>query len=103
MRRFPVRGTAATAALLLTLVACGGGGDEPSAADMRKELSSNFSAAGLTKEQADCYADLIIEEAGVDTLKDIDLSAETPPAEIQDAVAAATARSVDECGLPDGS
>ena len=103
MRRFSVLGAAA--ALLLTAAACGSSEDELSAADIKTELSANFQSGedGLTKEQADCYADLIIEEAGVDTLKDIDLSAETPPAEIQDAVAAATARSVDECGLPDGS
>lgn len=102
MRRFSVLG--ATAVLLLTAGACGGSNDQLSEADIKQELSANFQSGGdgLTKEQADCYADLLIEEAGVDKLKDIDLSADTPPAEIQDAVATASEKAIDECGLPDG-
>ena len=74
------------------------------AADIKTELSANFQSGGdgLTKEQADCYADLLIEEVGVDKLKDIDLSADTPPAKIQDAVSAASDQAIAECGLADG-
>lgn len=102
MRRFSVLGAAAV--LLITAGACGSSNDKLSEADIKAELSTNFQSGGdgLTKEQADCYADLLIEEAGVDKLKDIDLSADTPPAEIQDAVAAASEKAIDECDLPDG-
>ena len=102
MPRFSVLG--ATAVLLLTAGACGNSDGELTAADIKTELSANFQSGGdgLTKEQADCYADLLIEEVGVDKLKDIDLSADTPPAEIQDAVATASEKAIDECGLPEG-
>lgn len=102
MRRFSALGAAA--ALLLTAAACGSSDGELSAADIRRELSANFQSGedGLTKEQADCYADLIIEKVGVDKLKDIDLSADTPPATIQDAVSAASDQAIDECGLAEG-
>lgn len=102
MRRSPLLGAAAAASLLFTLSACGGSGDdELSAADIQKELSATFQSGddGYTKEQADCYAKLVVEEVGVENLQDVDLSANTPPAEIQDAVAEASARANEACGL----
>lgn len=103
MRRSPLLGATAVASLLLVGTACSGE-DEPSAADIKEELSATFQQGsdGLSEDQADCFADLIIDEAGIEELKDVDLSADVPPEEIQDAVAAATVRAIDECDLTPG-
>lgn len=104
MRRFPRLVPCQIVGLLFALSACSGNADEPTASEMKAELSATFQsgADGLTKAQADCFADLIIEEAGAEALKDVDLSADTPPDELKDAVSVATERAVDECDLSPG-
>jgi hypothetical protein len=100
MRRTPLLGAVATASLLFMLSACGGSGDdELSAADIQKELSATFQRGGLTEEQADCYAKIVVEKVGVEKLQDVDLSADTPPAEIQDAVGEASTQATEECHI----
>jgi len=91
-------GVAAAASALLALGACSSN-NEKSAVDIKKELSTTFQAGGqgLSKDRADCFADLVIEEVGVDKLQGVDLSAEAPPKEIEGGVAAASARAVTEC------
>jgi hypothetical protein len=104
VHRSPLLRAFAVAALLLTLAACGGGKKDPSEAEIKADLSGSFQQGDdpLSEEQADCYADVIIDEVGVDRLKDVDFAAETPPKEIKDDVAAATVRALDECDLTTG-
>ena len=52
---------------------------------------------GFDKETADCFADLVIDEVGLEELKDVDLSADEPPAEIEDEIITAAQRLPDEC------
>jgi hypothetical protein len=54
---------------------------------------------GLDAEQADCVAGVIVDEVGVDTLKDVDLTADTPPEELQEELTAAWELAPEECGV----
>jgi hypothetical protein len=102
MRRTSLLGVAA--ALVLLLTACGSDGD--SGTDDRGELVDELSATlqeddnGLTDDEADCVAGVIVDEVGVDTLKDVDLSADTPPEELQEEIAAAWDLTPEECDIP---
>lgn len=86
--------------LALTAAACGGGGDR-SEADIKTELSESLQSGvdDLDAEAADCFAQLVIDEVGLDALRDVDLSADQPPAEIQDDITAAATRAAEECDL----
>ncbi|MEQ1787785.1 MAG: hypothetical protein ABL966_12085 [Acidimicrobiales bacterium] len=105
MRRTPILGAAASLCLLLGGAACGG--DDDGGGDSEAEIVSQLSETlqgdgeGLAKEDADCYAAIIVDEVGVDALKDVDLTADEPPEELQDEIAAAAARLVDECDITD--
>lgn len=104
MRHLPLLGVAAAAALLFASSACSGGQDDPSADDMKQDLSATFQKGepGLPKKEADCYAALIIDTVGVENLQGVDLTADSPPKEIQDDLATAAARATEECGLSSG-
>jgi hypothetical protein len=92
----------AAAPLSLLLVACAGGGDE-SEADITADISQTLQgdAVGLDEETADRCAEIIVDEVGVEALKDLDLSAEVPPEELQEEIVAAAARGAEECDLPE--
>ncbi len=87
--------------LALTAAACGGGGDDRSEADIKTDLSESLQSGvdDLDAEAADCFAQLVIDEVGLDELRDVDLSADQPPAEIQDDITAAATRAAEECDL----
>ncbi len=99
MRRLPLLGAAACLALVTT--ACGGGDDDKSRADVKEELSRSLQAggSGFDAEAADCFADIVIDEVGLDEMRDVDLSADEPPVELQDDITAAAQRAADECDL----
>jgi hypothetical protein len=83
------------AALCLVAGAAGCGDNSPkSEADIKKELSETFQGGGegLDAAVADCWAQILIDEVGVAKLRDVDLSADAPPAELKDEIAAAGAR-----------
>lgn len=92
------------AALVLTLTACGGGATDPNEAEIKADLSATFQKGEppLTEEQADCLAELVIDQVGVKQLNDVDLSADEPPEEIADELAVATVRARDECDITSG-
>ena len=99
MRRSP-RFVTALAVVALSLGACAGGSSgAKSEDDIHASLSTHFQNDGLSKEQADCYADLVVEEVGVDALKGAKVGDEEPPAKQQEAYATAALRAVDECGI----
>lgn len=101
MRRTPLIGVAAALCLLLTTAACASDGDGDSEADIVNELSQTLQGegGGLDAEAADCYAKIIVDEVGVEALKDVDLPADEPPEELQDDISAAALRATEECDL----
>jgi hypothetical protein len=100
---FRVLGAAASLCLVLTLAACGGS-DEESEEDLVDQLSETLQSgsAGFDAEAADCFAEIVVDEVGVDELRDVDLGADEPPEELQDEIAAATVRAAEECDLGGG-
>jgi hypothetical protein len=101
MRRTPLLGAAALLCLGFAATACGGDSGDKSEADLVDELSETLQGegGGLDAEAADCYAAIIVDEVGVDALKDVDLTADQPPEELQDDITAAAVRAADECDL----
>jgi hypothetical protein len=80
--------------------ACGGDEGE-SEADIKEELSETLQRSGEGFEDeavANCFADIVIDEVGIEELQDLELSAKEPPEEIEDKVADAAIRARDECG-----
>jgi hypothetical protein len=99
MRSRTVVGAAASLCLLLGAAACGGD-DEDSEADLVEELSQTLQGDGdLDQATADCFAQVVVDEVGVEELQDVDLSAAEPPPELQEAIAAAAVSATEECEL----
>ena len=50
------------------------------------EVSETLQAGGegFDEETADCFAQIVVDEVGVEELQDVDLSADEPPEELQD-------------------
>lgn len=92
--------TASAAAVVLTLglSACGDSGGDSSDADIKDKIAEQFVDGGLDKDDADCFADVIVDEVGADRLNDVDFSAEQP-AELEDELTSAAAKATDECEL----
>ncbi|MDQ2648048.1 MAG: hypothetical protein M3Z03_00675 [Actinomycetota bacterium] len=101
MRRTPVIGFALVLALGFTAGACGGS-DDDDPEDIRAELSEQFQegADGFSEKQADCFADVLVDEVGADELADVDFSDEEPPAELQEAFTKAAIKAVADCDIP---
>ncbi|MEO7570953.1 MAG: hypothetical protein ABIX10_00815 [Acidimicrobiales bacterium] len=99
MRRLPLLGAAACLALVTT--ACGGGDDDKSRADVKEELSRSLQAggSGFDAAAAGCFADIVIDEVGLEEMRKVDLSADEPPEALQDDITAAAQRAADECDL----
>ena len=92
--------TAPAVALLAALVlpACSSGDDSPE--DVRAGLSEELQEQlGLDDEEADCFTDLLIEEIGIEELKDIDVSAAEPPEGLQGELTAASLAAIEECDI----
>jgi hypothetical protein len=99
MRRGLMLGTTASLCLLVGAVGCSGG-NEPSKDETVDELSETLQAGGVEEDAADCMAEKIVDEVGVDEVNDLDLTADEPSAELQDEIAAAAV----DCGTagPEG-
>lgn len=94
-----VTGAAVGVALILGASACAGS-DDKSEADIKKELSATLrgdESSGLDTDTADCFAQAIIDEVGVERLRDVDLSADAPPPELATDIAAAAATAAEKC------
>jgi hypothetical protein len=104
MQRTPLLGVAASLCLVFAVAACGGEESGDSKADFVDQVSETLQASsGLDQEAADCKAGVLVDDLGVDTLKDIDLSADQPPEDLQEELVTATAHATDECNLSDAS
>lgn len=83
------------ALLVLLLAACGGG--EASRADVEADIAAQLEDEGLDADQSACFAEVIVDEVGLDNVKDIDFSAKEPPAELEEELTSAAVRAGAEC------
>ncbi len=77
---------------------------KPSAKETKEDLSDALQdgADALTAKQADCYADLIVDEVGADEVNDVGFNATKPNAKLAEQLAdiAQTARSTCDLDTP---
>lgn len=101
MRRTPLLGATASLCLIFGSAGCGGEDKDRSEADIKKDLSANLqdNDPDLDKETADCFAEVIIGEVGLEKIRNIDLTDDEPPGGDDEAIAAAARRAVEDCGL----
>ena len=101
MRRSILLGAAVSTSIALVFTACssddGGGSSE---AEVIADVSEDLQRNGLDEAVADCQAQLLVDEIGVDALKDLDLSADEPPGGMPADIAAATISAAEECDQP---
>ena len=76
---------------------------DPSADELQDDLVEELRDidASLTADQADCYAELLVDKVGVDEIVDVKFSAEEPSAKVADGIAEAAVAARDQCGLAD--
>lgn len=87
---------AAVAAFLLL----GGDDDGGDRARIRAAMASQIRQdSELTKAQAECVADAVIDEMGTEKLKDVDFSADEPPEAIADDLFKAAFASLEKCDI----
>jgi hypothetical protein len=98
MHRTRLLSALAAPLLLITLTACGGGGDD-SEADVKAKVADQLVDSGLDQEAADCLAGVFVEEIGVDGMKDIDFSSDEPPAGLEDEFAGAALKGISDCEI----
>lgn len=98
MRSRSVVSAAASLCLVLGAAACAGD-DGESEDELVEQLSETLQADGeFDQETADCFAEVVVDEVGVEELQDVDLSADEPSPELQEAIAAAALSATEECG-----
>lgn len=94
------RATAAAVALIFGLSACGDSGGDSSDAEVKDEIAEQLAEDGaLDQDEADCFAGVIVDEIGADEVEDVDFSAEEPPEGLQEELAAAALKAIDDCDL----
>ncbi|MET0903418.1 MAG: hypothetical protein ABWZ52_09270, partial [Acidimicrobiales bacterium] len=93
---------AAVAIAVIAILALGGDDDDPS---VRAELASAIQDdTDLTQSEAECVADLLVDEAGEDAFEDTDFSADDPPTEFIAAFLAVGPQTfVDDCGVDEST
>ena len=97
MRHRPVIAAVLAAGLLLG--ACSQ--SDPSAKEVREDLAEALQKGddGLSRDQADCYAKLIVDEIGVDEVNDVSFNAKEPKAELAEELAAVATTAREQCDL----
>lgn len=99
----PTAIAALAATVALVLGACGGPSD-PTGAELVEEISEELRSSdpSLTAEQADCYAELLVDEVGTDEINDLGFTDDEPDPEVAQAIATAAVAAREACGLGDG-
>lgn len=95
-------GAAALAAVAVVVAALllAGGDNNGDRERIRTEMAAQINEGGqLSKDQANCIADAIIDEVGIEKLKDVDFTASEPPPAITDALTAAAFGSLAKCNV----
>jgi hypothetical protein len=104
MRRLPLIVLAAVLVPGLSLGACSR--KDTSAKDLREQISTALQKGedGLTSDQADCYAKLLIptgkgEKAAADRINDLKITDKEPKKALATELAAAATKARTECGI----
>lgn len=84
------------------LVGCGSGGGS-SRSEIETKVAAQLTEEGLTAKEAACFAKVLVDEIGVDKLKDVDFSADAPPAELQDDIISASTKALSDCKIDPAS
>lgn len=100
MRHASLLGAAASLCLVVGAAACSGD-DGESEQDLVNEISETLQngGEGFDEETAGCFAQIVVDEVGVEELQDVDLTADEPPEEMKGEFAAAQDRATEECDL----
>lgn len=101
MRR-PKLSALAVPLLVISLAACGGG-KKDSPADVKAKVADQLQEQGLSKADATCFADIVVDDVGVATIKDFDFSADKPPAGHEQAFATASLKAITTCKITPSS
>ncbi|MEX2292409.1 MAG: hypothetical protein WD691_01375 [Acidimicrobiales bacterium] len=83
---------------LVVLAACSGGGGA-SRSELETKMAAQLTEEGLSAKEATCFAGVLVAEIGVDKLKDVDFSADEPPAELQDEIIGASTKAIASCDI----
>lgn len=97
----PLLGALAAPLLALALTGCSSGGDSP--ADVKADVAAQMVDRGFNDEQADCFADIVVDELGAENVKDLDFSSDDPPAGQEEEYAAAALKALTDCDIDLGS
>lgn len=102
MRRSPLLSAVASLCLTVGVAGCAGGGED-SEDDLRDDISGGVErwTDEIDAETADCVAAIVIDEVGLEALRDLDLADDEPPSELQDEITTAMVLADDECDLPE--
>jgi hypothetical protein len=90
------------ALVLVAVAAACGGSSEPTAAETRDDIAAQMVEAGLDADAADCFAEIVVDEVGVDALQDVDFSDDEPSAALGEQLATAAQQAQEECDLDAG-
>ncbi|MET0728702.1 MAG: DUF2510 domain-containing protein [Acidimicrobiales bacterium] len=97
-------GILAIVAIIAAVALLSGGDDDDERDRIHAELVASISEeGGLSDADADCFADHLIDEIGVDRLKDVDFDADEPPADLEDDLTAASFSGLEACNIDAGS
>ncbi len=97
-RRF--RSVLVASTIVLALAGCG----ETEEGETTERVADQLvESAGFTAEQADCVAEVLVDELGEDEVKDIELSADEPDSGFDEELVAATQTASTECEIDLGS
>ncbi len=104
MPRTPLHRAALVAAVALAALAGACAQDDPTEAELREDLTEELRDIDpeLTADEAECYAELLVDEIGREEISDVDLQDEEPSAEIAEQLGAAAVAAREGCG-PDGA
>jgi hypothetical protein len=97
-----LRSVALIIGVVVSVTACGGS-KGTSEADIKADVAAQLADNGLDKVAAECFAGVLVDDMGADKLKDVDFSADTPPAGQEDEFAAAAMKALSTCKIDAGS
>jgi hypothetical protein len=93
----PLLGALAAPLLALTLTGCSGGKDSP--ADVKADVAAQMVERGFNDQQADCFANIVVDQLGAENVKDLDFSKDDPPAGQEEEYAAAAIKALTDCDV----